>query len=139
MGKEKLVEPKHLLWLAGLICLWLIIAAVLPQQSTPQERNAFATIKVFAGSEPVFEKQVEVATGTNGFEAIQASGLEFEYTDYGEMGVFIESIEGIKPRPDEFWKLLVNGKEAQSGISSIAIDKNTLIEWKIEKMQAYTQ
>ncbi len=136
---QKTIEAKHFFWLAGLVCLWLIISAVLPQQALQQEGNAFVTLKAFAGPEPLFEKQVEVEIGANGFKAIQESGLEFEYTDYGEMGVFIESIEGTKPAQDEFWKLFVNGEEAQVGVSSVLIDKNTLLEWKIEKVQAYTE
>ena len=132
------IEPKLFIWLIGLIVLWFVVAALIPMVPPAEEGEATVIFKAVAGESEILNKTVVVETGTNAFDAMQqAATVGFE--DYGEMGVMVTSINGVKPAQNEFWKLFVNGEEAQVGISSLVIEEDTTFEWKTEEMQAYTE
>ena len=58
--------------------------------------------------------------------------------DFGEMGMMVESIEGTAAGENEFWALYVDGEMAMTGINGITLEKDTLIEWKLEGIEAYS-
>ena len=135
--KSRLFDPKLAILLLGLIILWVIFAAMIPiEYSSPLEK-VNVSFKATANEESVLDTISEISKGTNAFDAMQEVA-EIEFTDYGEMGVMIDSINGITPKANEFWKLLVNNEEAMVGINSIILEEDTAIEWKIESFDAYT-
>lgn len=71
--------------------------------------------------------------GKNAFELLQAT-TPVEYKQY-DFGVFVESINSIKPDKQHFWKLYVNGQEAQVGASSLQTKKGDVIEWRLEEIK----
>lgn len=100
------------------------------------ERTVFS-LKLFdSKGSLLLDKNQEVEKGINAFEAMQQAA-EVEYEDYGSLGAFVKSIEGIKPGQGNYFALYINGVYANKGISSYSIKEETLIEWKIEKLEDF--
>lgn len=77
---------------------------------------------------------LEVSGPTKVFDLLVAADLDLEYRDFGgDMGVFIESIEGVgKRRGDEgkWWQFWVNGEYAELGVSSVEVTPGDEIEFR---------
>jgi hypothetical protein len=71
--------------------------------------------------------------GKNAFDLLEAF-TKVEYKQYS-FGVFVESINGVKPDDKHFWKLYYNGQEAQVGASQLQTKDGDAIEWKIEEIK----
>jgi len=84
----------------------------------------------------ILEKTVQVEKGTNAFEAMQQA-TTVGFTDYGEMGILVESINGTALPETHYWKLVVDGQDSAVGISGITINKDTSIEWYSEEIQGF--
>lgn len=52
-----------------------------------------------------------------------------------DFGIFVESINGVKPDDKHFWKLYLNGQGAQVGADSLQTHKGDVIEWKLEEIK----
>lgn len=64
----------------------------------------------------------------------QNSDFMFEYEEY-DFGIMINSINGIKPEKDEFWKIFINNTEASMGVNSIKVRPEDKITFKLEKIK----
>lgn len=73
--------------------------------------------------------------GKNAFQVLQ-SVTQVEYKQYS-FGVFVESVGGVKPDKDHFWKLYVNGQESQVGAGEVQTKNSDVIEWKLEEVKSY--
>ncbi len=135
--KNRIFDPKLAILLIGLLVLWLVFISNIPVEYTSPFETINVSFKAIANEETVLDTVEEIAKGTNAFDAMQEVA-EIEFTDYGEMGVMIDSINGITPEANEFWKLFVNNEEAMVGISSIILEEDTAIEWKIDSFDSYT-
>ncbi len=135
--KSRLFDLKLVALLLGLLILWFVFISGVPVEYTSPYEKVNVSFKAVANEETVLDTTTEISKGTNAFEAMQEIA-EVEFTDYGEMGVMIDSINGITPRANEFWKLFVNDEEAMVGISSIIFEEDTAIEWKIDSFDSYT-
>jgi hypothetical protein len=61
-----------------------------------------------------------------------------ETKDYGEMGKFVISIDGVKATDGEnFWAFFVNGQMATEGASTYQTKTGDKIEWKLEAVASY--
>ncbi len=70
--------------------------------------------------------------GKNAFELLQKyTKVEFKQYDFG---VFIESINGVKPDEKHFWKLYYNGEESQVGADQLQTKKGDIVEWRLEEI-----
>lgn len=138
-AKARILEPKLVLPLIGLLVIWLVFISFAPADDgqTATGEKAIVSFKVNAENQTVLDRAIQVEKGSNAFDAMQKVAT-LEYQDYGEMGILVESINGIKPKENEFWSLYLDGEMAMVGISSIIIEENTTIEWKTESMEAYT-
>ncbi len=135
--KKRLFDPKLALLLLGLLVLWLVFISTIPAEYNSPYEKVNVSFKAIVNEETILDTTAEIAKGTNAFEAMQEI-TEIEFTDYGEMGVMIDSINRVTPKANEFWKLFVNGEEAAVGISSITIEEDTEIKWKTESIDSYT-
>lgn len=137
--QKKIIQPKLFLWLAILVLLWLVFISLVPVEFKPiaKGESVAVSFKAIAGNETILDKIIQVENGTNAFEAMQTIA-DIGYQDYGEMGVMIESINGVKPKENEFWSLYVDDEMAMTGISAISIEKDTTIEWKTTAIESYT-
>ncbi len=82
--------------------------------------------------------ELEFNPGETFFSALESlettnDNFTFEYTQYN-FGVMINSINGITPNQDEFWKLLINNQDASVGVSDYQLRPQDKIEFKIEKI-----
>jgi hypothetical protein len=137
--KEQFISPKLFFLLVGLLAIWLLFIAFVPQEFKPtdDEQGFLVTFKAMSGEELILNRTIEVDTGANAFDAMQTVA-SVGYQDFGEMGVMVESINGTKPGENEFWALYVDGEMAVTGITGITFEKDTLIEWKIEGIEDYS-
>lgn len=120
-------------------CLALAFIAISGCVSQGQGNAAEKVNVSFKATGPdgvILEKTVQVEKGTNAFAAMQQA-TAVEFTDYGEMGILIESINGVTLPETHYWKLVVDGQDSAVGISSITIDKDTNIEWYPEAIQGF--
>ncbi len=75
--------------------------------------------------------------GMTAFDALKyvadKQSMKLEYKDYGgDMGVFIQSINGIKdPKNKAWWQFWVNNAYSQKGASSTPLKSGDNIEWKL--------
>jgi len=67
----------------------------------------------------------------------EVNNLEFKYKDYGDLGVFVESINGfINNGPaDRYWQYWVNNEYAKVGASQQVLKSGDVVEWKYTKGQ----
>ena len=57
-----------------------------------------------------------------------------EYQDYGgDLGIFVQGINGVKPSGNKFWLFKVNGKGAEVGISSYKVQDGDRLEFVISE------
>lgn len=94
-----------------------------------------ATNAVFKVGEKTYS--VDIAAGETVIDAMRtlASTTDFTYTsrDYPGLGVFVDSIDGIKNAGGMYWILSVNGATSASGVSATTLKTGDVIEWKYEK------
>lgn len=71
----------------------------------------------------------------NAFELLLENANEnVQYKQY-DYGVFIESIRGVKPESNQFWKLYINGQESPVGADKLQTKAGDIIEWKLEEIK----
>lgn len=84
-------------------------------------------------------KEAKLATvkdGATAWEALKKTIGEqnLEYKDYGaDLGIFIASINGIKPTGNKFWLFKINGEGANVGVSSYKLKQGDQIEFMISE------
>lgn len=74
--------------------------------------------------------------GKNAFDLlleVTKDKVEFKRYDFG---VFVESINGVRPGENEFWKLYINGEEAQVGADKLETRKGDIVEWILEDIKS---
>lgn len=72
-------------------------------------------------------------TGKTAFALLQeTTNIEFKQYDFG---VFVESINGVKPDSQHFWKLYVNGQESQVGVDQVQTRNGDIVEWRLEEIK----
>ena len=85
-----------------------------------------------------YKENVNVKEGSSVYEAMFAmqeqTDFTFSGTNYGSLGFFVESIEGIQndTLKGKYWIYYINGKKAQMGISQYIIQPNDIITWTYE-------
>lgn len=151
-AKQVKIKKQWFLWLALLIILWFVFNSVAQQYQNGQQQalegaeqgteleTVTALIKASAAGQQVLDEAIEVEKGTSAFDAMMQADPELQYREFEGMGVMVESINGVgvTPGDNKFWALYVNGEMAAVGISSITLEENTLIEWKLEEIKSYT-
>ncbi len=70
--------------------------------------------------------------GKNAFVLLQATtAVEFKQYDFG---VFVQSINGLKPDDKHFWKFYVNGQESQVGADTVQAHNGDILEWRLAEI-----
>ncbi len=66
-------------------------------------------------------------------KADEQGEIEIKYRDFGgELGIFLESIDGVGGDEDKWWQYWVNGEYGQIGISAYFVSSGDSIEFKYE-------
>lgn len=83
----------------------------------------------------------EIPVGSTAYDAMRAASASSAFTfsgkDFGgDLGFFVESINGISPESGEnrYWTLYINGAVAKVGVSSYIVQNNDILEWKLENI-----
>jgi len=86
------------------------------------------------GGEVSFEYKMEVPISVYDFmRSLKTEGkITFEEKNYPGMGIFIESLNGIKNNGDKNWIYYVNGVKAGVGISNYKLNAGDTVTWKYE-------
>jgi len=81
-------------------------------------------------------KKIEFDQGDTAWDSLRALVGEenIEYQDYGgDLGIFVQSINGVKPGGTKFWLFKVNGEGAKVGASSYKVQIGDQIEFVISE------
>lgn len=89
-------------------------------------------IEILADSSNRITAAVEVAPNTNARELLDRL-FKMEYMDFTKR--FVVGIAGFKvsPREKKFWKLEIDGTEAQVGIAEVVIKHETRLRWSVAR------
>jgi hypothetical protein len=77
--------------------------------------------------------------GDNAFDSVKrldelSDKFSFEYSE-SDFGAFVTSVNGVSPDPNtEFWKITVNGEDAQVGVSDLVLKNGDTIGFEIEEI-----
>ncbi|MCL2037760.1 DUF4430 domain-containing protein [Candidatus Saccharibacteria bacterium] len=118
-----------------------VVGVVLKDQSREIRdlRNQVTQIKSDQKAVDVRENGISYE-GKDGKTAMQLleKKHEVETKDYGDMGKFVISIDGVKATDGEnFWAFYVNGQMASEGASTFQTKDGDKIEWKLEAVSNY--
>jgi len=68
--------------------------------------------------------------------ALLKAAHQVETQSFGDLGEFVQSIDGIQPGATHFWAFYVNGEKAQVGASSYQTKSGETITWKLEAIES---
>ncbi len=80
------------------------------------------------------EAKKAVAHDSNAFDAMRHV-VSMTYKTDPELGPMVTGLCGVTAPRGCFWAVSVDGTPAKSGIGRMSLTKDTLIEWRIERIQ----
>jgi len=83
----------------------------------------------------VLGKNINSNLGVNAFDLMK-SNFDVNYIDY-PTGPFVTNVNNLDFNKDYYLALYVDGNYADKGINGYTINKNMLIEWKVESLSAF--
>ena len=109
--------------------------------SSSQEQQVQSQVEVkvdYAGEveKEIVVKTIEIDEGDTAWDSLKTAVDEenIEYQDYGgELGIFVQGINGVKPTGNKFWLFKVNGEGAKVGASSYKVQPGDKIEFVISE------
>jgi len=89
------------------------------------------------GEGDISEYQIEIYSTSTVFALLEElagkGNFEIKTTFYPEMGVFVESINGLKGGTDnKWWQYWVNGKLGEKAADKKQVKAKDIIEWRFE-------
>lgn len=111
-----------------------------------QNKQTQDTVNQILGEQIVQKKQATLNAGTvtttlkftqgetlyDALVQAKAEGLSFEFKEYSGMGYFVTQIGSLIPEKDTYLMYLVNGEEANTGISTYILKAEDVITWEIK-------
>lgn len=75
--------------------------------------------------------------GVDGKTALELlkSNYSVETKSFGDLGEYVQSINGIAPDNTHFWSMYVNGQQSQVGASAYITKSSDTIDWKLEEIK----
>ncbi len=148
---------KRKLWLSLIVCIVLIAAMALmttgcdtptigPNTTTAESGEASTPPTVVGEGATVFTfKVVDLEGKETAFEVhtdktvVGEALLELELIaeDSGRYGLYVKTVNGETIDPDKdgaYWAFYINGSYAMTGVSSTAIQPDTVYTFKTEKL-----
>lgn len=71
-------------------------------------------------------------------QAAEKNNIDLQYKDFGgELGIFIETIDGVgkDPAQKKWWQFWVNNKYSQTGVGSYKVQAGDVIQFKFTEGQ----
>jgi Domain of unknown function (DUF4430) len=113
---------------------------------TPASSQVQLSLKLYdGGRDPFLIAQKRVARGVNAFDALRAV-VNVDFTTFAPNlgstptfpgGPFVNALAGVPSASPRFWMLYVDGHLSDVGIGAIKIDRDILIEWRLEEPQGH--
>jgi hypothetical protein len=72
--------------------------------------------------------------GRTALDLLKASH-RVETQSFGDMGEFVQAIDGLASDGSHFWAFYLNGSQATVGAGSYVTKSSDSIEWRLEKIQ----
>jgi hypothetical protein len=135
------------------IRLWLIIVLItifliglfwqlenslkIESPATEQVIQGRVLYTINKGEGVISEYQIEISDDSTVFSLLEElagkGNFEIKTTFYPEMGVFVESINGLKGGTDnKWWQYWVNGKLGEVAADKKQVKAKDIIEWRFE-------
>ena len=136
MTKNKIIIVL-LVVLAG-ISLWLIFSQQEPQKETETGETTGSVLYIInKGDGNIKQYELEVFQNSTVFslleELAEKENLIIESSSYPEMGVFVESIDGLKGGADnKWWQYWINEVLGEVAADKKEAKAEDVIEWKFE-------
>lgn len=113
-----------------------------PATETASQNQPQASVSLMIDYNDGRIKTYHDISGTTVFDVLKkttdANGVELKYKDYGgELGVFIESIDGVGKDPSgkKWWQYWVDNKYSQVGVSAYKVEPGDVIQFKFVEGQ----
>lgn len=136
------VPQSSLLSIAGVI-LFLAVAPILPYSVIANEEKPVAAkakdvvVQIKISDKPsglAVDLKKTVPSGSNAFDVLRGV-VTVDHTTHPMYGPFVVGLCGVDAPTGVYWSLSVDGSASMVGIGAITLDKDTLIEWKTEKIE----
>jgi hypothetical protein len=72
--------------------------------------------------------------GKTAMELLKASHV-VETQNFGGVGEFVNSIDGVTPDTSHFWSFYINGQQSQIGADTYITKSSEIIEWVLEEIK----
>lgn len=72
--------------------------------------------------------------GRNALDVLK-SNYNVQTKSFGDLGEFVQSINGVEPDNKHFWAMYVNGEVSQVGAGSYITKSTDTVEWKLEEIK----
>lgn len=133
---------KRLVAIFGVVLIFIISASILAGFQL-MEGDSLGTVDVIVvdrnGSERAYENEFEEEMNALDFlKNLDESNEDFNlrYEENSEFGAYITSINGDDADPaSEYWKFIVNGEDAQVGISTYMVMDEDQFQFEIEAFE----
>ncbi|MBI2607959.1 MAG: DUF4430 domain-containing protein [Candidatus Doudnabacteria bacterium] len=126
-----------------IIVIIAVIGVAFALTRAPSRPQADLTIDRTEIQEAPAVQQAPASTisyqGVEGHTALELlkEAHSVETQDFGGLGEFVLSIDGIEPANTHFWAFYANGQKAQVGAGQYQTKNGERIEWKLEKIGDY--
>lgn len=92
------------------------------------------------GKDEILQYQIAPVSDSTVFSLLedlsQKKDFEISYKIYPEMGVFVESIDGLGNGTDgKYWQYWVNGELPMVAANNLQVQEGDVVEWKFETPQ----
>lgn len=104
------------------------------------------TLRLYdGGRDPFLSAKRSVTKNINGFDALRST-VSVEFTTFAPNlgstppfpgGPFVDSLAGVRSSPPRFWMLYVDGRLSDVGIGAIKIERDVVIEWRLEEPKGH--
>lgn len=104
-----------------------------PIVQKPDAKEKTVTLDVFDRTH-----RTKFIDGSTAYDAMVAlskkkeNKFSFHSKDYGDLGNFIDEINGVKGTPGKYWIYYINNKKATLGVSKYVLKAGDRISWKQE-------
>lgn len=124
--------------MAALLALasgWPPPSAAAGAKEAAGKKEVIVTLKIADKAAGLsLEAKKAVATDSSAFDAVRHI-VAVTYKTDPEMGPMVTGLCGVTAPKGYFWAVYVDGKLSKTGIGGVTLTKDTLIEWKIEKIE----
>ncbi len=132
--KKVTIFASIILILALLFGIFSSINIANNKNSSNSSSTSSQTSSSFSATEGLKFSFVNGEADKNAFEETQKV-FKIEFQEYPSFGKMITSIQDVKPDSSHFWKLVVNGEDAQVGAENLKLKLGDKVDWVYTKIQ----